>query len=159
MQALQTIELLAGYDPNNQPIVERLSVRVLPDDSCQLAKSPAFLQGIASGDVIKLDKDSKSFEIVQRSGNLAIRVYARANMEALADALGSELEKLGGELDIETPRMLVFSIHVSCGFEQIEALLNRFIDGETSAWRYGNVYDPNDGKTPLNWWVEILKQV
>ena len=29
-------------------------------------------------------------------------------------------------------------------------------DGQ-SAWMYGNVYDPADGETPLNWWLDLLK--
>jgi hypothetical protein len=54
--------------------------------------------------------------------------------------------------------MLVYSIHVSCGFNTIEELLNRVLgtDGE-SLWVYGNVYDPVDGQTPLNWWQALLK--
>jgi hypothetical protein len=65
---------------------------------------------------------------------------------------------LGGDLDLETPRMLVYSIHVSCGFNTIEDILNRAVgnDGQ-SAWLYGNVYDPADGQTPLNWWLDLLK--
>jgi hypothetical protein len=53
---------------------------------------------------------------------------------------------------------LVYSIHVSCGFSVVEDLLNQVTgkDGR-SAWMYGNVYDPTDGQTPLNWWQDILK--
>ncbi|GAB1258711.1 DUF4265 domain-containing protein [Aurantivibrio plasticivorans] len=158
MQALHVIELLAGYDPNGKPIVEKLQVDVLEDNSCQLVRSPAFIKGLAGGDVIKLNKEDKQFEIQRRSGNLAIVVFSRGDINTLAEQLIPELEKLGGQLDTETERMLVFSIHVSCGFEKIEAILNQYVgrDGQ-SAWQYGNVYDPTDGTTPLNWWHEILK--
>ena len=155
-QALQVIELFAGRDPDGNPFVERLQVRVLEDNSCQLVKSPAFIKGLASGDTIKLDADSGEFEIVQRSGNLSIRVFCRSDSGEVAERLSPGLEKLGGELDIETPRMLVYSIHVSCGFEQIERLL-KAVEGPDVAWVYGNVYDPTDGQTPLNWWQAILQ--
>ena len=56
------------------------------------------------------------------------------------------------------PRLLIYSVHVSLGFAAIEALLNAAMD-EQSAWFYGNVYDPADGTTPLNWWLEVLAQV
>jgi len=159
MESLQVIELAAGYDPDGNTIVERLQVRVNPDDSCQLVRSPAFVQGIASGDTIKLDRESGQFEIVRRSGMLSIRVISRNQLHAINQSLTPELEKLGGELDSETERMLVYSIHVSCGFANIEDLLNRHVTArEESLWRYGNVYDPTDGTTPLNWWVEILKE-
>ncbi|WP_237062205.1 DUF4265 domain-containing protein [Microbulbifer zhoushanensis] len=157
MTALQIIELFAGVDPEGQPVVERLQVRVNEDDSCQLVRSPAFIKGIASGDTIKVKKDTQEFELVKRSGNLAIRVLCRGDSAKLSDELTPQLEKLGGELDMETPRLLVYSIHVSCGFANIEHILNSVCDGANSVWNYGNVYDPQDGQTPLNWWTEILK--
>lgn len=156
MNALQVIELFAGQGPDGKPVVERLSVRVNEDDSCQLVKSPAFIKGIASGDTIKLEQGTQDFTLVKRSGNLAIRVISRDDIGDVAEQLTPALEKLGGELDIETPRMLVYSIHVSCGFNEIEAILNK-VAGPNVIWMYGNVYDPADGQTPLNWWQEILQ--
>lgn len=155
MNALQAIEMLAGHDAQGQPIIERIHVRVDEQNFCQLVKSPAFVQGLASGDVIKLDPKTEQFEIHKRSGNLCIRVFCKADTLALSEALTPQLEKLGGELDIETPRMLVYSIHASCGFQTIEALLEQHLDAD-SIWHYGNVYHPEDG-TPLNWWQDILK--
>ncbi|MBB6520295.1 DUF4265 domain-containing protein [Pseudoteredinibacter isoporae] len=159
MQALQVIELFAGLDANGQAVIERMPVKISEeDDSCQLVKSPAFVKGIASGDTIKLRPGSQDFELIKRSGNLCIRVLSRGEIASLAESLAPELEKLGGELDTETERMLVFSIHVSCGFQAIEALLNKHVDGQSSIWLYGNVYDPKDGETPLNWWQSILEE-
>jgi len=140
MTALQVIELFAGNDPQGQPIVERLAVRQNEDDSFQLVKSPVFIRGIASGDTVKLLPDSKE------------------GLEQINEQLTPKLEKLGGELDLENARVLVYSIHVSCGFKTIEALLNQYVGtDEHSMWVYGNVYDPADGTTPLNWWHDILK--
>lgn len=156
MNTLQVIELFAGKGPDGNPVVERLQVRVNPDDSCQLVRSPAFIKGIASGDTIQLTPGTQEFTLIKRSGNLCIRVFTRGDIAPLAENLTPELEKLGGELDIETPRMLVFSIHVSCGFASIEALFNAHV-GADALWMYGNVYDPRDGKTPLNWWNEFLQ--
>jgi len=158
MSALQIIEVFAGTGTDGQPVAERLHVRVNEDKTCQLVKSPAFVKGIASGDTIKFLSDSREFEIVKRSGNLCIRVFSREDITSLSEDLTPQLEKLGGELDIESPRMLVYSIHVSCGFQAIEKLLNDHIDEDSgSAWLYGNVYDPKDGQTPLKWWQDILK--
>jgi hypothetical protein len=156
MNALQVIELFAGIGPDGKPVLERLSVRVNEDNSCQLVKSPAFIKGIASGDTIKLTAGTQEFSLLKRSGNLAIRVISRDKISSIAENLTPHLEKLGGELDVETPHMLVYSIHVSCGFQQIEEILNK-IASESVIWLYGNVYDPQDGQTPLNWWQDILK--
>ena len=156
MSSLSVIEMFAGTGPEGLPVAEKLQVRVREDDACQLVRSPAFVKGLAGGDIIKLNKTSGQFELFEPSGNLCIRVYSKADINPVAEALTPELEKLGGELDIETPRMLVYSIHVSCGFEAIEAILNAGMrDG--SQWLYGNVYSPEDGETPLNWWLDILK--
>ncbi|WP_346838212.1 DUF4265 domain-containing protein [Microbulbifer sp. SAOS-129_SWC] len=157
MTALQIIELFAGTNADGEPVVERMQVRVNEDDSCQLVRSPAFIKGIASGDTIKVDREKQAFELLKRSGNLAVRVFCRNNSTALSDQLTPQLEKLGGELDMESPRLLVYSIHVSCGFANIEKILNSVCDGANSVWYYGNVYDPQDGQTPLNWWQDILK--
>lgn len=159
MNSLHTIELLAGYDAADKPVVERMQVKLTPEGNFQLVRSPAFIRGLASGDIIKLDAEGQQFEIVQRSGNLTIAVYSRADIRSLSEALTPELEKMGGSLDIETPRMLVYSIHVSLGFKAIEELLNKHLKAAAgdAVWQYGNVYDPADGQTPLNWWLDILK--
>lgn len=168
MQALQVIELFAGLQPSGVPVVERLGVKVLEDNSCQLVQSPVFIKGIASGDIIRLEAKDKveqssqalyrHFSLVRRSGNLCIRVYSRDDIVALSDELTPTLEKLGGELDKEGERFLIFSIHVSCGFEAIEKALNGAMEKfSNSQWLYGNVYDPEDGQTPLNWWQEFLQ--
>lgn len=158
MKALQVIELFAGVGADGKPMVEQLHVRELEDGNFQLVQSPAFAKGLASGDVVKKLSETLEFDLVQRSGNLSVRVFSRGDIQSLADQLTPELEKLGGELDRETPRMLVYSIHVSCGFAAIETILNQYVgvDGQ-SAWMYGNVYDPTDGQTPLNWWLDLLK--
>lgn len=158
MKALQVIELFAGVGADGKPMVEQLHVRELEDGNFQLVQSPAFAKGLASGDVVKKLSETLEFDLAQRSGNLSVRVFSRGDIQSLADQLTPELEKLGGELDRETPRMLVYSIHVSCGFAAIETILNQYVgvDGQ-SAWMYGNVYDPTDGQTPLNWWLDLLK--
>jgi hypothetical protein len=155
--ALSHIELIAGIGPNGVPVVERLQVQVNEQNECQLVRSPAFVKGIASGDVIKLAEQGE-FELLRRSGNLAVRVVSKGDIQALSERLTPQIEQLGGELDSETPRLLIYSLHVSLGFSSIETLLNNAMD-DTSAWFYGNVYDPADGTTPLNWWQDVLDQV
>lgn len=158
MSEVSIVELYAGERADGNPVVERLQVIDAEDDGVVLLRSPAFIKGLAKGDLIKLNREDRAFELVKRSGNLCIRVFAREDIEQLAEDMTPLIEKLGGELDMETERMLVYSIHVSCGFEKIEKILSDHVGEETeSAWLYGNVYDPADGVTPLNWWQDILK--
>ncbi|WP_096086592.1 DUF4265 domain-containing protein [Agaribacterium haliotis] len=159
MSDLQVISLFAGKRPDGEDVVEQIRVKATDNNSFIVVQSPAFIQGLASGDEIAFDNKDNSFELLKHSGNLAIRIFARTKIDEMKDNLVGALEKLGGELDFSNERMMIFSIHVSCGFKEIEAILNRHIGEKThSAWFYGNVYDPADGTTPLNWWLELDKE-
>lgn len=156
---LHIINLFAGKRPDGQDVVEQIRVVKTENDSYRLVQSPAFVQGLASGDEIRYDEKDNSFELLKHSGNLAIRIFSRNDVTVLRDNIRAKLEKLGAELDFENERMLIFSIHVSCGFKEIEKVLDHYInDPEDAAWRYGNVYDPADGTTPLNWWEALDKE-
>lgn len=172
MSSLQVLELIAGYNPEGQAIVEKIPVRVLEHEGAenlteqeqaklgqfQLVKSPAFIKGLASGDCINYLAEERDYQLVERSGNLCIRVFCRGDIANLSDALSPQLEKLGAEHDTETERMLIFSAHVSLGFSAIEAILNDHIGEESdSIWMYGNVYK-EDGQTPLNWWQDVVSE-
>jgi len=158
MKSLQLIELFAGLGADGKPIVEKLQVRELEDGTLQLVQSPAFAKGLASGDTLRMLPQTREFDLVQRSGNLSIRIFGKGDIQRLCDELTPELEKLGGELERETPRMLAYNIHVSCGFDAIETILNQHVGkDDQTMWMYGNVYDPQDGVTPLNWWLDMLK--
>lgn len=53
----------------------------------------------------------------------------------------------------EGPELTVFSIPVSAGFAQVEAIFGRLRrEHPEAAWYFGNVYD-TDGVTPLGWWI------
>ncbi len=147
-----TIELLAGLDPQQQHIIEMLPVTELEQGQYRLLKSPAFVKSLASGDTIAHIPGTYTFTIIERSGNLCVRVLSKTP-ELMTQKL-ADFEKLGANLDTKSARMLVYSIHVSCGFEAIEACLNKAC-GPEDLWVYGNVYDPSDN-TPLNWWQAIL---
>lgn len=158
MSGVSVIEMFAGTRPDGTPVGEQLQVIEAEDGSYVLVKSPAFIKGLAKGDQISLSKKDKSFELLKRFGNLCIRIFAREDIKQLAEDITPLFEKLGGELDHQNERMLVFSIHVSCGFTEIEKILDDHVGEETeSSWMYGNVYDPKDGTTPLDWWEDILK--
>ena len=153
-----TIELIAGHHPNGEIIAERVLVAPQQEpNSYLLLKSPLFVRGIASGDVIQqMDKPKGAFKMLQHGGNLCVRVFSKDSNEAFEQTLSAEIEKLGGDVDIREPRALVYSIHVSCGFDVIEKMLNQALEGHRECgWVYGNVYDPENGE-PLNWWQPIL---
>ena len=160
-----TIDLVAGRHPSGEWIMERLLVSPQAQAATyQLLKSPVFVRGIARGDLVQqLDQPRGAFTVLQHSGNLCIRVLSRQGFDTpqystIEQSLTADIEKLGGDLDIRESRVLVYSIHVSCGFQSIEKILDQRLAGHDDiAWYYGNVYDPETGE-PLNWWQGILSQ-
>lgn len=168
-----TLSLIAGYRPDGEPVMEKINVspvepdpatpatRKVPGAQYRLLNSPAFIRGLAAGDKIRYPAETETgYEILKRSGNLCIRVLRKDNMEEVAQVLTPELELMDGSLDLQSPRLLVYSIHVSIGFQAIEIILDR-VTGQFpgTVWYYGNVYDPTDGVTPLDWWQEFLAPV
>lgn len=158
-----TVSLIAGRHPNGELIIEKILATPKPqDNSFQLLKSPMFVRGVARADVIQpLENTQGAFKVLQHGGNLAVRVFSKQSfstpaLEKIESALSSEIEKLGGDLDIKEDKALVFSIHVSCGFNTVEKILQDAIgDSDDVAWYYGNVYDSETGK-PLDWWQALL---
>jgi hypothetical protein len=160
------VPLIAGYRADGEAIVENVPVSVLPvktgeDPTYQLLRSPGFVRGLASGDKIFYPANTAAgYKLLKRSGNLSIRVLSKDNIDEIAYTLTPEIELMDGILDMQAERLLVYSIHVSIGFQTIELILDRII-GQYSGtvWYYGNVYDPADGVTPLDWWQEFLAPV
>lgn len=158
-----TLELMAGRHPNGEVIVEKVLVNPQPQEQHYLLlKSPLFVRGIARGDLLRLVPATRGgFEVAQHGGNLCLRVFSRhgfasPELEALEQTITSGIEKLGGDQDIKEANALVYSIHVSSGFNAIEQLMDESLAAyQDVAWYYGNVYDPESGE-PLNWWQAIL---
>jgi hypothetical protein len=136
---------------SGEPVYEEVLVDGLGDRTYRLAASPGLVLGIAAGDVIELEAaDESTFRILQRGGNLAVHVYSDRDTARLA----AELARLGGWLDGQVKNLTIFTVPVSAGFNEVERALNDFAQRERGTeWYYGNVYDPVDGTTPLNWWV------
>jgi len=159
---IDRIPLVAGYDDNNEPVLEQIEVRhsTTPGE-CILEKSPAFVRNLAAGDRIRYPADTGTgYELIQRSGNLSIRVLRKHNIDDVAAVLTPEIELREGTLDRSSPGLLVYTLHVSTGFQAIESLLDGIVgQWPDTIWYYGNVYDPQDGATPLNWWNELAREV
>ncbi len=162
-EAPVTISLIAGYRNDGEPVLEKIVVEAVTPAAKEyrLLKSPAFVRSLAAGDRIRYPADNPAgYDLTKRSGNLCIRVLRKEGIEDVANTLSPELELLDGTLDLQSPRVLVYSIHVSIGFQNIEILLDRVIGQfPGTVWYYGNVYDPADGVTPLEWWQEFLAPV
>jgi len=160
MSDLHILEVLAGYRPDGQPVVERLEAYGIEgQDYYRVQKSAAFAPGIAKDDLIEITTDQGNYRVHQHSGNLSIKVFSKADTSQWQESLSASLEKLGASIDRLTPRMMIASIHVSVGFNKIEEIMGaRIGDSDELMWQYGNVYDPKTGE-PLNWWNDLQNEV
>lgn len=160
---IEKIPLVAGYTHDDDPVLEQLEVRPVSGEQGQfrLEKSPAFVRSLAAGDRIRYPAETEpGYELLQRSGNLSIRVLRKDNIEEVEEALTPQIELNQGRLDRSSEALLVYTIHVSIGFPVIEKILDQAMGQfPGSVWYYGNVYDPQDGVTPLNWWHEVAREV
>ena len=114
------------------------------EDEVRLVRSPLLARNLAAGDKLKvIDVSSAEYKLLRRSGNLSIRVFRQHQLDVLAENLSAKIEKLGGSIDKQTDRALVYTIHFSIGFQVIEELLSAVVkDYPDTVWYYGNVYDP-----------------
>jgi hypothetical protein len=161
-QRFVLLQLQAGKDSKGQQVLEQLKARVLEKESdFEILQTPLLVRNLAKGDVIAISPHSQdAYTLIQRSGNLAIRVFSKTSLDKLELLLTPEVEKLDGSLDLKTTRALSYSLHVNLGFAVIEALFDNVMASfADTVWYYGNVYDPQDGLTPLNWWDSFINQI
>ncbi|GCB53405.1 hypothetical protein SNL152K_10762 [Streptomyces sp. NL15-2K] len=72
----------------------------------------------------------------------------------MGDSVAEAIRPLGGRMDGRARNLTVLTVPVASGFGELESILNHAAEENTSAeWYYGNVYDPEDGVTPLSWVV------
>ena len=155
------IQLVAGTDSQGSPVLEKLEVKLTDVGAFELLRSPLFVRDLAAGDIFSCAPDNPAdYQVIKRSGNLAIRIFRKTDIEPLEMFLTPEVEKLGGSLDCKTERALAYSLHVNIGFADIERLFDSAMAKfQDSVWYYGNIYDRQDGVTPLHWWDEFLNKV
>lgn len=150
----ETILLDAGRRSDGSMVQEEVHVEPLRPKRYRLLQSPGLVPGLAAGDVFDVIDDGK-YEIVSRGNNLCIQIFF--SEESLRSKLESEttsrLKIVGGRLDGKSARELVYTVPMSTGFAAVESVLRTVTSTFPGVeWYYGNVYDPKDGITPLNWW-------
>ena len=148
----ERIKLFAGIRSDGSSVYEEVHVERLGDSRFRVEQSPGLVLGIAAGDVVEVAKDAVA-RVVSRGGNISIQVYAKKDCLEVEGALLKLLPRLNGRIDGTTAEILVLTIPVSSGFLDIERMLRGLVKIFPQVeWFFGNVYDPIDGTTPLNWW-------
>lgn len=154
------LNLLAGIDAGGQAVFEKVRAEIVSDESYRALHSPLFVRGLARHDLFTMARGGGGrFTLKEHSGFLALRLFRREHIDQVDEWLSPQVEKLDGIRELRSPNALVYSLHVNIGFSAVETLFDnaasQFMD---CMWYYGNVYDPRDGTTPLNWWDSFINQ-
>lgn len=150
----ETVTVIADRSQPGAPVRETLLVRSVAPNRYVLVASPGLTMDLAADDLIEVDALG-AVVIIARGGNVCAWILGRE--EALLEVdrrLATCLEATSGRLDGSDRMLRVLTIPVRVGFPTIERELGRLVaDLDGADWFFGNVYDPADGVTPLNWWV------
>jgi hypothetical protein len=142
-------------------VLDEVLAEPLEGGRYRVLRTPLLTIGIAAGDTIEVtDWSSGRFTVLDRGGNLGIQVFlgpaaAPGTGRGVDDDLTRAIEALGGRLDDRVDdRVVVYTISVEAGFDAVQTVLNAFVSRHPGVeWNFANVYDPEDGVTPLNWWT------
>lgn len=133
---------------DEQVLVERVA-----DAQYRLLRSPGLVLGIAAGDVIEVKE--KNFRLVARGMNFCVQIFHEEGDggRRLESIVTPRVVAIGGTLDGRTRKQLVYSLLSTSGIRPVTDLFDRIVkEFPNVEWYFGNVYDPADGVTPLNWW-------
>ncbi len=149
-----TVHVVADVRADGTPVFESvLADRVAPK-TFRLVCSPGLAFGLAAGDEFILDRDADyGYRIVKRGGNVCVQFFLRRQISLAKGYLVPKVRDLDGFMDGEDEKLLVFTIPAKSGFDRIEGIFDTAkAEFPGAEWQYGNVYDPHDGVTPLDWW-------
>lgn len=148
-----SLDLLAGKTETGQNVYETLPANHLGDDTYQVQVSPALVLGLARDDIIKLSLQNGCFTVIHHSGNICVQIYLLNQLENVSDLLDQLLSE-GALFDGISKDILVITYPISRGFSTIEKSVAKIaLNLKAQEWFFGNVYDPKDGVTPLEWWA------
>src|SRR5436190_7961017 len=100
---------------NGQPAKEPVHVAELGEGRFRLLYAPGLVQGIAAGDEFRLRDEDGRFEVLSRSGNLAVQVFSPAPVGELRTELASRVSRLGGTLDGAIEQGSAFTVPFAVG--------------------------------------------
>src|SRR5262245_4874504 len=126
MDATQHIHLLVDYRDGKHS-VEPVHAVELGEGRFRLLYSPGFVEGIAAGDEFRLLDEHGAFQVTRRSGNIAVQVYGSEPLAPVSEGLVRRVAELGGVLDGQIERGMVFTIPLAAGFPAIESVFNEFV--------------------------------
>jgi hypothetical protein len=156
-QQMEHIKLPIIHEGKRKGIEEVIEAEKLGNNRYRLVTPPAWVEGLAIGDIFDIDDHELSgFVVLQHSGFLTIWI-AFASQEQCGEHLDSAaLKNAFAAIDgifngFAHQRFAIFSVPVTAGFTKIDQIADKLVESiPESTWQYANVYDW-DGRA-LDWW-------
>ncbi|WP_263147990.1 DUF4265 domain-containing protein [Pseudomonas sp. RIT-PI-AD] len=149
----ETLNIYAEKASNGRILREEVLVKKLATGDYLLLASPGIVLNLAKGDRFRVLDECAPVKVL-RAGNICVQFFSDG---IIADAIQVikkvVVEKLNGTVDGYTERSIVITVSVELGFAKIESVVNELANKYNLEWYYGNVYEMEDGVTPLNWWL------
>jgi hypothetical protein len=136
-------------------VCEELLARQIYQDTYELLSSPGLAQNLARGDIISIKNKNAPAEVLKRSGNFCIQIYADYIPPEDITALENDvIREFDGTLDGVFEGNLSLAVPAKNGMERINEFFDRFREKTGIQWYYANVYknlDDDDDETLLCW--------
>ena len=146
--------LLHVGELRGEPQFELVHVEELGAGVLKLLFSPGLAYDVAAGDTIKVD-DSGHFEVVERAGNLAVRVYFKEPIGNRLAPLVHEFARMNGTMDGQVMKGAVFTVSAAGQVPRIREVMSDFLEANKDCiWEFGNAYDSHG--RPLDWCKQLL---
>ena len=146
--------LLHVGELRGEPQFEPVHVEELGEGMLRLLFSPGLAYEVAAGDTIKV-ADSGHYEVIERAGNLAVRVYFKEPIGDRLTMLEEEFAAMDGTLDGQVRKGAVFTLPASGQVPRVREVMSDFLKtNKDCIWEFGNAFD-SQGK-PLEWCKHLL---
>lgn len=146
--------LLHAGSLRGEPQYEPVHVEDTGNGVLRLLASPGLAYDVAAGDAIRVDAAGK-YEVVERAGNLSVRVYSKRPIGDRLDDLVARMEGVQGVLDGRVTGGAVFTVPAQGRVSRVRRLMGEFVAVHRDCiWEFGNVYDEQG--VPLEWCRDLL---
>ncbi|WP_076473612.1 DUF4265 domain-containing protein [Micromonospora avicenniae] len=132
----EVVQVLIGRTRAGQDSFESLLVTPMSSGLYMLERSPLMADGIARGDIVRIEDRGRICRVVRDGGHYALQIYYRRDLE-VEDLRGmeSDLSELGGEIDAHAARVIAVTIPAAAPASMLTNLLESHPRRDDFEWR------------------------
>lgn len=137
--------------------VENLLATPVSPNEFRLILSPGFVQGFAAGDIVRYDEQRQTLGLVERGGNVNVQFFHEYLPVNVVSHIKNQVESVGGRVDGELGRLLVFTFPLSVGVANIQNFVTAIENTFPVEWQFANLF--SESGEPLEWWRDGVNRL